>query len=154
MFEPPRCPNRQCPHHAKPEGRFYVKRGFYKPLCRAHPVPRFRCRHCGRGFSRQTFRLSYRDHKPDRNLPLFLALASGLGLRQTARTIGLSLNCTQAKFRKIGRHCRRFNLNLRRELPSSTLVFDELETFEGRRGVRPLSVPILSERDSRYIIWA
>ena len=118
-------------------------------------MPRFQCKHCHKGFSRQTFRMSYRDHKPDRNLALFKALASGLGLRQTARIIGLSVICTEQKFRKIARHCRRFNLNLRGPLESGgTLVFDELETFEGRRGVRPLSVPMLIERDSRYIIWA
>jgi hypothetical protein len=83
------------------------------------------------------------------------SLASGLGLRQTARNLGLSLRCTELKFRKIARHLRRLNLNLRGPLPEgSTLQFDELETYETRRNTRPLSVPILIERRTRFLIWA
>ena len=65
------------------------------------------------------------------------------------------MRCTELKFRKLARHLRRLNLNLRGSLPAgSILQFDELETFEGRRNTRPLSVPILIERTSRYLIWA
>jgi hypothetical protein len=118
-------------------------------------VPRFRCRACGRGFSRQTFRCDYRDHRPDLNVPLFVSLASGLGLRQSARNLGLSPRCCELKARKLGRHLWRLNLNLRGPLPAgSRLQFDEFETYEGRRNSRPLSVPILLERDSRFVIWA
>jgi hypothetical protein len=78
-----------------------------------------------------------------------------VGLRQASRNLGLSLGCTQLKFRKIARHLRRLDLNLRGQLPEgSSLQFDELETFEGRRNTRPLSVPILIEKNTRYILWA
>ena len=155
MFHPPCCPNSRCSQHRRPAARFYLRKGFYHPLCRAHPVPRFRCRVCGRGFSRQTFRADYRDHKPHLNAPLFLALATGIGLRQSARNLNLSLRCTELKFRKIARHLRRLNLNLRGPLPSgSQLQFDEIETYEGRRNTRPLSLPILIEREHRFVIWA
>ena len=155
MFQPPRCPNRRCPQHAHPSPGFFARKGSYQPLCRSHPVPRFRCRTCGRGFSRQTFRADYRDHRPDLNVPLFVSLASGLGLRQSARNLGLSPRCCELKSRKLGRHLRRFNLNLRGPLPEGTcLQFDEFETYEGRRNSRPLSVPILLERESRFVIWA
>lgn len=155
MFQPPRCTNRRCPQHTQPSPGFFVRKGYYKPLCRSRPVPRFKCRTCGRGFSRQTFRADYRDHRPDLNVPLFVSLASGLGLRQTARNLGISLRCCELKSRKLGRHLRRFNLNLRGPLPEgSRLQFDEFETYEGRRNSRPLSVPILLERESRFVIWA
>ena len=53
------------------------------------------------------------------------------------------------------RHLRRLNLNLRGDLPTGSILhFDELETYEGRRNTRPLSVPVLIERQSRYLIWA
>ena len=155
MFTPPYCPNPTCRQHSDPEPRFFRHHGSFLPKCRRHPVPRFRCGTCRRTFSRQTFRLDYRDHRPDLNRPLFLLLSSGVGLRQSSRVLGLSLTCTQLKFRKIARHLRRLNCNLRRPLPSgSTYQLDELETFEGQRNTRPLSVPILIERDSRYIVWA
>ena len=155
MFQPPRCPNRRCCQHLDPAPKFYVRKGFYRPLCRAHPVPRFRCKTCGKGFSRQTFRCDYRDHRPSLNATLFRLLASGIGLRQSARFLGLSRHCTELKARKIARHLRRLNLNLRGPLPiGASLQFDELETYEGRRNTRPLSVPILIERRSRYAVWA
>jgi hypothetical protein len=50
---------------------------------------------------------------------------------------------------------RHLNFNVRAPFaPGATLQFDELETYEGRRNTRPLSVPILIERESRYIVWA
>jgi len=155
MFQPPCCPYRGCPRHRNPVLGFFRPHGSYHPKCRPRPVPRFRCRTCGRTFSRQTFRADYRDHRPHLNIPLFLSLASGTGLRQTSRNLGLSLRCTELKFRKIARHLRRLNINLRTPLPEgSVLQFDELETYETRRNTRPLSVPLLIERESRFIVWA
>ena len=90
MFTPPRCPNPGCPFHKKPIAKFFVRKGFYHPLCRKHPVPRFKCRCCELGFSRQTFRADYCDNKPDRNVLIFRLLNSGIGLRQTHRLVGLT----------------------------------------------------------------
>jgi transposase-like protein len=155
MFQPPRCPYRCCRQHANPEARFCVGHGSYAAACRAHPVPRFRCKSCGRTFSRQTFRMDYHDHRPALNARLFLFLASGVGLRQSARNLGLCRSSTERKARKIGRHLRRLNLNLRGPLtPGARFQLDELETYEGRRNTRPLSVPVLIESESRFVVWA
>lgn len=155
MFEPPCCPHPRCLRHSDPRPGFYSHHGQYTALRHPRPVPRFRCKACRRTFSRQTFRMDYRDHRPDLNVRLFRSLASGLGLRQSSRNLGLSRRCLELKARKIGRHLRRLHLNLCGQLPhGSTLQFDELETYEGRRNTRPLSVPLLIERDSRFVIWA
>jgi hypothetical protein len=99
--------------------------------------------------------MDFRDHRPDLNSRLFQSLASGLGLRQSSRNLRLSLRCTELKFRKIARHLRRLNLNLRSLLPeNSSFQLDEIETYEGRRNTRPLSVPILIEAKSRFLVWA
>ncbi|MEO0652780.1 MAG: hypothetical protein AAFZ65_19050, partial [Planctomycetota bacterium] len=95
------------------------------------------------------------DHRPDLNAPLLKLLACGTGLRESGRQLGLSQRCTELKARKIGRHLRQLNLALRGPLPAgSRLVFDELETFEGRRNTRPLTVPMLVEGESLFLIWA
>jgi len=155
MFQPPRCPYRACRAHATPPPRFWTAHGSYSPKCRPRPVPRFRCKVCLRTFSRQTFRMDYRDHRPHLNTAVFTSIASGVGLRQTSRNLGLSLRCTELKFRKIARHLIHLNLNLRGALgEGSILQFDELETYEGRRNTRPLTVPVLIERRSRFVIWA
>jgi hypothetical protein len=99
--------------------------------------------------------MDYRDHRPDLNARLLQLLASGIGLRQSSRNLGLSLRCTELKFRKIARHLRRLNLNLRGPLPEgSRLQLDELETYEGRRNTRPLTVPVLIEAQSFFVVWA
>jgi len=155
MFQPPRCPYRACPRHHRPHPGFFHRHGRYRPRCRAFPVPRFRCTTCRRTFSRQTFRMDYRDHRPDLNAPLFLSIASGVGIRQTSRNLRLSVRCTELKFRKIARHLRRLNLRLRGPLPpGSTFQLDEFETYEGRRNTRPLSIPVLIEATSRFIVWS
>jgi hypothetical protein len=97
---------------------------------------------------------------PDWITQILVALASGriatgIGLRQTARNLGLTRRCTELKFRKVARHLRRINLNLRGPLPAgSSLQFDELETYEGRRNTRPVSLAQVIERDTRFFIWA
>ena len=155
MFQPLRCPYRGCSQHRFPRPRFYVRHGSFHPKCRPRPVPRFRCRNCRRTFSRQSFRMDFRDHKPYLNAPLFSMIASGIGIRQCGRILHLSLRCVELKLRKIGRHSRRLNLNLQGNLTGDvSLHFDELETYEGQRNTRPLSVPVLLESYSRFIIWA
>lgn len=155
MFTPPRCPHRRCSQHAAPQPNFCRRHGYYNAKYRPRAIPRFRCKFCRRTFSRQTFRADFRDHRPDLNSRLLRLLTSGIGLRQSSRLLGLSRRCTELKFRKIARHLRRLNLNLQAALPSNTVLqFDELETFEGRRNTRPLSVPILIERVTRFVIWA
>ena len=79
----------------------------------------------------------------------------GWAYASPAASWGSAGRCTELKARKIGRHLRRLNLNLRSQLPrGSSLQFDELETYEGRRNTRPLTVPMLIEKDSRFILWA
>lgn len=155
MFNPPFCPHRGCANHDSPPAKFCIRFGTYIARCRPRPVPRFKCKACKRTFSRQTFRADYWDQKPHLNAPLFELLAAGVGLRESARNLGLSLRATELKARKIARQARQLNLNLQRSLPKgSSLQFDEIETYEGRRNTRPLTVPVLIEAGSRAIIWA
>ena len=155
MFTPPRCPFQDCRRHEDPGGRFYYRYGYYHPRCRAHKVQRYQCRTCDRTFSRQTFRVDYRDRRPDVNPGLYRLLNSGVGFRQSARLLGMGRTSTEGKFCKMARHCRDLNQNLRGQLRKGhSFQFDEFETFEGRRNTRPLTVPVLIERDSRFVLWA
>ena len=154
MFAPPFCPHRDCPQHDASDRCFFVRHGFYQPRCRPQPVPRYRCKTCGRTFSRQTFRMDYRDHRPDLNEKLFDKITDGSGIRNASRKLGLSLRCTELKLRKIARHLRRLNLNLSRPLSGLVeLQFDEFESFEANRSLRPVTVPVLLERTSRFLVW-
>ena len=153
MFIPTRCPRAGCPAYADPPEQFCYRNGSYTPKCRSVPVPRFMCKVCRRGFSRQTFRMDYCDNKPYMNGALFRLLASGMGLRQSARILSLSRRVTELKARKISRHLGRLNGNLTDQFaPGARFMLDEMETFEGERAVLPVSVPILIETRSMYVI--
>jgi len=158
VFIPPRCPAPSCAAHADPQAAesdadFYTRHGSYQPKCRAQRVPRFKCKLCGKTFSRQTFRMDYCDNKPFHNALLFKLLASGLGLRQSARILGISRRCTELKARKISRHLGHLNRNLTDQFDDGCrFMLDEMETFEGERAVLPVTVPVLIETRSMFVI--
>ena len=152
MFIPPRCPHRHCGAHQHPRGVWFLRRGYYKPKCRRTPVPCFRCRVCGRGFSRQTFRHDYRDHRPFSNAPLLRLLVSGISLRQAARLVALDIHAVQRKLRKFAHSCAALHDNLSPRLPSGlTFLLDEEETFETET-IRPLTMPVLIEKETWFVV--
>jgi len=65
----PHCPNPACKHHEHNDGWHWVRDGFFDRLATPHRIQRFRCRHCGRRFSAQTFHVTYWDQVPTRLLP-------------------------------------------------------------------------------------
>jgi len=151
-FVPPRCPNVACSQHREPAGLFFICTGRYRPECRDEPVPRFRCRSCGRYFSRQTFRLDYRDHRPECNLPLLRYLCSGTGLRQAGRMLDLDVHAVLGKLRKFGRTLAQLHDNLCPRLPDErTFLLDEEETYEGA-SIRPLTMPVLIEKETWFVV--
>lgn len=162
MFEPPRCPYATCLHHRSPGRDFFVRHGSYVAAVHTDPVPRFRCRSCRRTFSRQTFRLDYRDRKPHLNVRVLMLLAGGSWFRKAARDVGLTRNNLEKKARKIFHHAAHLNCNLLRRGPlrgSSLdahrpllLQFDEFESYETRRNTRPLTIATTIEAKSRFIL--
>jgi transposase-like protein len=155
MFTPPRCPYRDCSLHFHPRAGFFRRRGSYWPKCRPWPVPRFDCKGCGRSFSRQTFRADYHDHRPDLNAALFRLLASGLGLRQSARLLKVRARSVERKFRKIATQLHCLHRNLLRPLPGDLcFLLDEMETFEGSRRARPVTVPVLVLEGCSFVVDA
>ena len=151
-FVPPRCPNPDCHFHREPVPGFCTRRGYYRPRCRDKPVQRYRCRGCGKKFSVQTFRHDYRDRRPDCNVPLFLLLTSGCGLRQAGRVLRLGVHAVQRKARKIARTCGALHDNLSPALPADrTWVLDEEETYEGA-SIRPLTMPVLIDKETWFVV--
>ncbi|MFY9345884.1 MAG: hypothetical protein WAT39_25555 [Planctomycetota bacterium] len=151
-FVPPRCPNTDCEQHRKPTPGFFRRRGFYYPACRREGVPRFRCLSCGRGFSRQTFRHDYGDRRPADNVPLFMLLASGVGLRQCGRFLDMDPRAVQQKKSKMARMLALLHSNLCPTLARHDgFVLDEEETYEAA-SIRPLTMPVLIEKQTWFVV--
>ena len=84
-FEPPRCPNTGCPSHDVRCAFRYVRNGKFVRKCDRRHVQRFICLVCERGFSTQTFHVSYRHKRPELNRLIAFELVSKCTLRQAAR---------------------------------------------------------------------
>jgi transposase-like protein len=155
-FSPKHCPRAACPSHAR--GRFtWRRKGFYLRQCDGRWVQRFRCLQCRRTFSTQTFRFDYRLHKPRLHLALWRDLVSKTTHRQSARTLGCSRNTVADRVTRMGRHCELFH---RRALAAASgrtrlngpFQLDELETFEHNRRLSPVTVPVVVEKHSLFVV--
>lgn len=153
MFKPPRCPNDDCGAVSSEIQPFYQRWGSFPVICKGGRIPRFRCRECNRTFSTQTFRLDYRDKRPDLNVELVKRFCSRSGLRQTGVVFCIPLKTVIHKLRKIGEHLGRLHEHLMGQFPSGrTFMMDELETFETDRIERPVTMPVLIDEKSFFIV--
>ena len=151
-FRPPFCPNTLCKQHLNPGIRFWIRFGFFKPSSRPERVQRFRCKTCRITFSKPTFCLDYWDQRPDLNQRLFENLVSGVGYRQTARTVHAAVSSLQYKARKLAAHAGLMHHNLSPRLPADrAFLLDEEETYE-QASIRTLTMPVLMEREHWFVV--
>jgi len=132
-FRPPHCPWNDCPDH-RFQGRGYrAKRdGHYRRKCDPlRKVPRFRCRTCGRGFSRQSFAVTYYMKRPELLEPVAGMLVACAANRQIARHLDCAPSTVTGISVRLGRHSERFqraSVELLDEI-AEPVVLDHFETF-------------------------
>ena len=130
-FNPPFCPWKTCPSHAR-SGFRAVRFGVYRRKCDRRTIPRFRCNTCRRTFSQQTFACTYYLKKPK----LIQSIAAGLVACGAARQIARTLNCSHTtvvhQANRIGRHSLLLHaLALERiKHLRESLALDHAETFQ------------------------
>ena len=152
MFLPLFCPYSSCPHHRRPPATFFLRHGFYHPRCRSSPVPRFRCRHCRRTFSRQSFRADRYHKKPYLNAAFLRLMVSCVGLRQAGRVLEVARRTVEHRFAWMARHACHYQHNrLSHAALCGPFQLDELESFESNR-YQPLSVAVLIHRSTFFLL--
>jgi transposase-like protein len=156
-FRPPHCPHSACPSRRKAKPFLWRRRGTYTRLCDGRTVPRFLCLACRRGFSSQTFRLDYRLRLPQLHHDVFRLLVSKVSLRQCARVLGTRRRTIEHRQLLLGHHAKAFQLRELarrpgRALPEAQYLLDEMETFERSRRLEPLTVPVLIEKESSFVV--
>jgi len=142
-FHPPHCPWHDCPdHHARsPRAYRAVRNGFFRRKCDRRRVQRFLCRRCDRGFSQQTFAVSYYAKRPELIVPIATSMTSGTPLRRIARALHHAhpfRPCHPATVvrlaRRVGSQCLLVLDQLRHELRlTEPVAFDHFETFVGNQ---------------------
>jgi transposase-like protein len=132
QFRPPFCPREDCRHHTRPDGFRYKKDGSYS-VARGTRIPRYRCKACGKGFSRKTFSLRYYLKRPELLIPIAAALQAGSAHRQIARTLGCAPSTVTRLSARLGRHSILLMWRMLAELRGrldEPIVLDHFETFE------------------------
>ncbi|HTF87298.1 MAG TPA: hypothetical protein VK843_02735 [Planctomycetota bacterium] len=154
---PPFCPRAGCPSRTRSCSFTYCLRGQYKRKCDGQTVQRFQCGACVRGFSEQTFRVNYRLKRPDLLAPFFIDRVSKVTHRQSARNHACSRGTEERHFRRLSEHCEAFHAARLSEVAAGgglgeIFLLDELETYEEHRTKKPVTVPVLIERVSGFVI--
>jgi len=132
---PPHCPNPGCDFHVDPAGWRYKRAGFFARQKAPFSVQRYRCTHCRRSFSQQTFSTTYWLKRPELQAQVLHGEVGGSGHRQMARQHDAAHSTIQRHVARIGRHCLLRHEALRARILERTgdepLVLDGLRTFAG-----------------------
>ena len=129
---PPFCPNPHCIFHRSDRPRWrYVRTGFFTRQCPPRRIQRYRCLHCARHFSAQTFSASYWLKRPELQGPLFHRLLGCSAFRQIAREFEISPTTVLTHSARLGRHCLLFHeLHRPRGALPEPLALDSFVSFE------------------------
>jgi transposase-like protein len=128
---PPFCPNPTCAFHKSAVGWRFVHDGFFERLAAPTRVQRFRCCHCRRRFSEQTFRTTYWLKRPGLLPQVLRGLLSCACLRQIARALEASPQTVLLHANRLGRHCQLFHeLHRPRGPLSEPIALDGFQSFE------------------------
>jgi hypothetical protein len=108
----------------------FQRQGFFDRLRPPHRVQRYRCVHCRRHFSSQTFVVSYWLRRPDLLGAVFHQLNGGGCYRQIARQYGISPTTVQTHAARLGRHCLLFHQRNRPPQMLEPVALDGFQSFE------------------------
>jgi hypothetical protein len=129
-FTPPFCPRPQCRFHLRAEGWRWKRFGTYSRQCEPRVIPRFRCGHCRRTFSSQTFSTTYYLKRPELLEPVAHRLLACSGYRQVAREGRCAPTTVMGLAARLGRHALLFLHAHRPRGPLvEPLVIDGFESF-------------------------
>ncbi len=157
MFRPPFCPYSDCESHSDSLEFAWRSRGKYFRKCDGRWVRRFSCKVCSRRFSTQSFKTDYRWKKPKLHFHVFDLFVSKVTIRQMARINNVRRPTIERRLRRLGLVCRRFHdlalaqVRLNGGI-SGVYQIDELETYEKDRRLSPVTLPVLIERHSYFVI--
>jgi len=151
-FKPPHCPNPDCDFHRDSRGWHCIRFGSYLRQSVPHRIQRYRCSHCGRTFSSQTFSTTYWLRKPALLHAVYEGLVACSGLRQIARAHRVSPATVQHHAFRLGRQAL---LLLAERLPErlpprEPLVVDGFETFEHSQ-YHPFHANLAVGADSHFL---
>lgn len=129
--KPKFCPNPRCACHCDPTHWRVVRDGFYARDASPTRIQRYRCRHCRRRFSEQTFRTTYWLKRPHLLRAVLDGLLSCSCLRQIARAQDVSPQTVLLHANRLGRLAQLFHEVHRPKGPlTEPIALDGFQSFE------------------------
>jgi transposase-like protein len=149
------CPNPDCKCHTTPYTNFYIKKGYYKSKHNHQPVPRYKCKCCGKYFSSASFKDTFKQHKPELNEQIFELYSSNVTLTRIASILKCNRKTVVRKFMFMAAKLHLIHKDRidNGELKTSYVQFDEMESFEVTRQI-PVSIAIAVRPKTGEIIDA
>ena len=156
-FQPAFCPHSDCASRTATALFRCHRDGSFPRAVDGRRVQRFRCLVCRRGFSAQTFRLDFRQRNPLCNGQILTFLVSKVTHRQAARMLGIDRKTVHRRLRLWGPALRELHeAFLERAVQNGGLFgafsLDEMETYEHNRRLKPLTVPVLIHKSTRFLV--
>ena len=149
------CSNPLCQYHdpavaAGTKGRWYHRSGSFLTACRG-VIQRFRCLHCQKSFSTQTFSIHYWTHSTRDLQRLREDLDSTSGLRQIARRWNATYRVVANRVTRLSHSALALMDEATSQLSlAENLVIDGFESFV-RSQYFPLNVNIAAGADSQFL---
>lgn len=139
----PTCPNEACEHNTDPPAGFYRKKGYRRPPSRpTQKIPRYQCKACGAYFSATRAKGTHGQRRPDLNQQIFKLAVSGVSMRRMEVLLGCGKLTVARKISHLAEQARAHHLARMKELQTTCVMVDELETFMHSR-YKQLSVPVV-----------
>ena len=131
-WQPPHCPNPNCPSHNDYRQPWRRKRiGSYRRQAPPYRIPRWICLRCRRSFSGQTFHFTYWQKRPLLGPAILSKIANSMANRQIARDLEISPTTVARQLQRLGRHCLLFHHRLWQTTRlQGPLAIDGFESFE------------------------
>lgn len=157
MFIPPFCPYLECLTNCSGTSFTWRRRGRYFRICDGRWVNRFSCNTCERRFSTQTFKTDFRWRKPKLHFRVFDLFISKVTIRQIARIQKVKRPTIERRLVRLGQVCKDFHFQCLAQTRSNggmfgEFVLDELETYETDRRLSPVTMPVIIQRHSFFVV--
>jgi transposase-like protein len=151
MFIPPHCPNPDCEHYDSPTVQdWYGSIGQYSTKTFG-TVPRFKCRSCRLGFSKQTFSIDYYAKRLLDYSYIYHKINDGAGLRKIGRDLHASCDSITNRINRMARNATLANRQIVNLLPlREDLVLDGLQNFCNSQFF-PDNYTIAVGKDSQFV---
>ena len=148
------CPKINC--HSNTKEYSVIKDGAYLRKCDSRKIQRFKCKKCGKRFSRSTHTLEYRQKKRRVNYMLYKLICSGNSMRRCSKVLKINYKTVARKVDYLAIKSRKRHEKFLRDLEKSKverMQFDDLITLEHTK-MKPLSVSLAVDKDRRILLGA